>query len=166
MLGYNSSTLGKPFCPLNSKPGAEMVRSQSGDDSILPSGRAYGPPKMGTMGMDKQRSSEIIFNLKGYYRKDGVATGCVSYCPSLNIFSHGKDSSDARDHLWKAVRLYIETSLKNNTLNNTVEKLMKAAEYEPGEIEQEFVVWVKEKEFDTAFDMAIPFSLHRPGRAM
>ena len=116
--------------------------------------------------MDKQRSNEIVFNLKGYYREDGVATGCVSYCPSLNIFSHGKDSNDARDHLWKAVRLYIETSLKNNTLNNTVEKLMKAAEFEPGEIEQEFVVWVKEKEFDTAFDMAIPFSLHRPARAM
>ncbi len=121
---------------------------------------------MGTMGVDKQRSNEIVFNLKGYYRKDGVATGCVSYCPSLNIFSHGKDSNDARDHLWKAVRLYIETSLKNNTLNNTVEKLMKAAEFEPGEIEQEFAVWVKEKEFDTAFDMAIPFSLHRPARAM
>jgi hypothetical protein len=56
--------------------------------------------------------------------------------------------------------------LKNNTLNNTVEKLMKAAEFEPGEIEQEFVGWVKEKEFDTAFDMAIPFSLHRPARAV
>jgi hypothetical protein len=92
---------------------------------------------MGTTGVDKQRSNEIVFNLKGYYRKDGVA-----------------------------VRLYIETSLKNNTLNNTVEKLMKAAEFEPGEIEQEFVGWVKEKEFDTAFDMAIPFSLHRPARAV
>jgi hypothetical protein len=42
---------------------------------------------------------------------------------------------------------------------------MKAAEFEPGGIEQEFV-WVGEKEFDTAFDMAIPFSLHRPARAM
>jgi hypothetical protein len=116
------------------------------------------------MGADKKRSNEIVFNLKGYYRKDGVATGCVTYCPSLNIFSHGKDSDEARDHLWKAVRLYIETSLKNNTLNNAVDKVMKAAEFEPGEIEQEFA-WV-EKEFDTAFDMAIPFSLHRPARAM
>jgi hypothetical protein len=102
------------------------------------------------MGVDKQRSNEIVFNLKGYYRKDEVATGCVSYCPSLNIFSHGKDSNDARDHLCKAVRLYLETSLKNNTLNKAVEKVMKAGE----------VVWVREKEFDTAFDMAIPFSLH------
>jgi predicted RNase H-like HicB family nuclease len=116
------------------------------------------------MGVDKQRSNEIVFYLKGYCRKDGVATGCVSCCPSLNIFSHGKDSNDARDHLSKVVRLYIETSLKNNTLNKTVEKVMKAAEFEPGEIEQEFV-WVREKEFDTAFDMAIPFSLHRPARA-
>lgn len=67
--------------------------------------------------MDKQRSNEIVFNLKGYYRKDEVATGCVSYCPSLNIFSHGKDSNDARDHLWKAVRLYLETrSVSGNWL--------------------------------------------------
>ena len=118
---------------------------------------------MGTMGVGKQHGNEIVFHLKGYYRKDGVATGCVSYCPSLNIFSHGKDSNDARDHLWKAVRLYLETSLKNNSLNNTVNKVMKAAEFEPGD--QEFV-WVRENEFDTAFDMAIPFSLHRPARAM
>jgi hypothetical protein len=123
------------------------------------------PNKMGTMGVGKQHSNEIVFNLKGYCRKDGVATGCVSYCPSLNIFSHGKDSNDARDHLWKAVRLYLEISLKNHTLNTTVDKVMKAAEFEPGEIEQEFV-WVREKEFDTAFDMAIPFSLHRPARAI
>jgi hypothetical protein len=120
--------------------------------------------KMGAMGADKKRSDEIVFNLKGYCRKDGVATGYVSYCPSLNIFSHGKDSNDARDHLWKAVRLYIETSLKNKTLNKTVDKVMKAAEFEPGELEQEFV-WVREKGFDTAFEMAIPFSLHRPARA-
>jgi hypothetical protein len=117
------------------------------------------------MGADKQRSNEIVFNLKGYYRKDEVATGCVSYCPSLNIFSHGKDSNDARDHLWKAVRLYLQTSLKKNTLNNTLDKVMKFARFEPAEIEQEFV-WVRGKEFDTAFDMAIPFPLHRPARAI
>jgi hypothetical protein len=82
--------------------------------------------------------------------------------PPLAVRTANKKS----DHLWKAVRLYFETSLKNNTLNKTVDKVMKAVEFEPGGIEQEFVVWVKEKEFDTAFDMAIPFSLHRPARAM
>jgi predicted RNase H-like HicB family nuclease len=103
--------------------------------------------------------NEIVFNLNGYYRKDEAATGCVSYCPSLNIFSHGKDADEARDHLWKAVRLYLETSLKNI---NTLEKVMKSVGFEP---EQEFVR-VGEKEFDTAFDMAIPFPLHRSARAM
>jgi predicted RNase H-like HicB family nuclease len=107
--------------------------------------------------------NEIVFNLKGYYRKDEVATGCVSYCPSLNIFSHGKDSNEAREHLWKAVRLYLETILKNNTLNKTLNKMVQlsnqASEGAPiGETEQEFVQ-VKEKKFDTAFDMAIPFPL-------
>ena len=102
--------------------------------------------------------NEIVFNLKGYYRKDDAATGCVSYCPSLNIFSHGKDANEARDHLWKAVRLYLETSLKNI---NTLDKVMKSVGFEP---EQEFVR-VREKEFDTAFDMAIPFPLHRSARA-
>jgi hypothetical protein len=102
--------------------------------------------------------NEIVFNLKGYYRKDEAATGCVSYCPSLNIFSHGRDANEARDHLWKAVRLYLETSLKNI---HTLENVMKSVGFEP---EQESVRG-REKEFDTAFDMAIPFPLHqRPTR--
>jgi hypothetical protein len=103
--------------------------------------------------------NEIVFNLKGYCRKDEGATGCVSYCPSLNIFSHGRDASEARDHLWRAVRLYLETSLKNI---HTLENVMKSVGFEP---EQEFVR-VREKEFDVAFDMAIPFPLHQSGRAM
>lgn len=103
--------------------------------------------------------NEIVFNLNGYCRKDEAATGCVSYCPSLNIFSHGKDAKEARDHLWKAVRLYLKTSLKNIT---TLDKVMKSEGFEP---EQEFVR-AREKGFDTAFDMAIPFPLHRSAGAM
>jgi predicted RNase H-like HicB family nuclease len=103
--------------------------------------------------------NEIVFKLKGYYRKDEAATGCVSYCPSLNIFSHGKDANEAREHLWKAVRLYLETSLKNI---NTLDNVMKSVGFEP----EEELVRVREKEFDTAFDMAIPLPLQRSARAM
>lgn len=105
--------------------------------------------------------NEIVFKLKGYHRSDEVATGFVSYCPSLNVFSHGKTETDAKDNLWKAVRLYLENCLKIQTFD----KVLKDAGFVSGDqptggtpiedIEQEFI-WVRERKFDTAFDMAIP----------
>jgi hypothetical protein len=37
------------------------------------------------MGVDKPRSNEIVFNLKGYGRKDEVAMGCVSEGLNLRL---------------------------------------------------------------------------------
>jgi predicted RNase H-like HicB family nuclease len=112
--------------------------------------------------------NEVIFSLKGFHRKDEVAQGYVSYCPTVNVYSHGKSPDEAMDNLTKAVKLYLESCLKIETLD----KIMRAAGFAPGElpagtplsaIEHEFVA-VREKKFDTAFDMSIPFPL--PGRSM
>jgi hypothetical protein len=115
--------------------------------------------------------NEIIFRLKGFCRQDEVATGYVSYCPTLNIYSHGENASDSMEHLTKSVKLYLESCLKIDTLDKVMRSagFMPAGDFPAGvpmsEIEHEFVA-VREKKFDTAFEIEIPFPLlHRASEA-
>jgi predicted RNase H-like HicB family nuclease len=114
--------------------------------------------------------NEIIFNLKGYFRRDEVAEGFVSYCPTLNVYSHGKTAQDAIAHLEQTVTLYLETCLERETLD----KVMRAAGFDPSavtagvsvdDMKAEFVA-VLEQKFDRAFDMAVPFPLLAQSRNM
>ena len=107
--------------------------------------------------------NEIIFRLKGYSRSDDVAEGYVSYCPTLNVYSHGKTQEDAMSHLSKTVTLYLHTCLERETLD----KVMRAAGFTPeamtsgvpiSEMQDEFVA-VLEQKFDRTFDIDVPFPL-------
>ena len=71
--------------------------------------------------------NSIIFSLNGFYREDAIAKGFVSYCPTLNVYSHGESAEEAMAHLKQSVVLYLETCLKRETLD----KVLKDAGFSP-----------------------------------
>jgi predicted RNase H-like HicB family nuclease len=64
----------------------------------------------------------VVFNLKGAFRDDKVADGVISYCPALNVFSHGKTKEEAKEALSNAIRLFLETCYQRNTLGDILRK--------------------------------------------
>jgi predicted RNase H-like HicB family nuclease len=65
---------------------------------------------------------KVVFNLKGAFRDDEVASGVVSFCPALNIFSHGKTMDEAKEALIKAISLFLETCYQRGTLGEILRK--------------------------------------------
>jgi predicted RNase H-like HicB family nuclease len=109
--------------------------------------------------------NSVIFNLNGFYREDSTAEGFVSYCPTLNVYSHGQTAEEAIAHLKQSVILYLETCLKRET----IDKVLRNAGFVPqagglpegtkvSEIEEEFVAIQKHK-FDNVFEIKVPFAL-------
>jgi predicted RNase H-like HicB family nuclease len=65
---------------------------------------------------------KIFFQLKGAFRDDATAGGVISYCPALNVFSHGKTKEEAKEALCNALTLFLETCYQRDTLWNILRK--------------------------------------------
>jgi predicted RNase H-like HicB family nuclease len=115
-------------------------------------------------GLDPMQNS-ITFSLNGFYREDKTAQGFVSYCPTLNVYSHGDSPEEAMTHLKQSVVLYLETCLKRETLDRVLKNsgfIPQAGGLPEGtplsELEEEFIA-VKKSNFDRAFEIKVPFAL-------
>jgi predicted RNase H-like HicB family nuclease len=64
----------------------------------------------------------VVFNLKGAFREDKIADGIVSYCPALNVYSHGKTREEAKEALRNAICLFLETCFQRGTLGDILRK--------------------------------------------
>lgn len=113
--------------------------------------------------MAVKKHINIIFSLKGYSRPDDTAGGIVTYCPALNIYSHGPNPEEAKDNLRKTILLYIDTCFRKGILG----QLLKKAGFMPHpsgesvsvqEIEDEYIQ-IQEQRFETAFDIEVPLNL-------
>jgi predicted RNase H-like HicB family nuclease len=65
---------------------------------------------------------EITVCLKSAYREDSVATGFVSYCPSLKIYAHGKNAEEAMTAMEETLKMYVGTCFQRGILNQVLNR--------------------------------------------
>jgi len=110
----------------------------------------------------------VVFNLKGAFRNDNVAEGVVSYCPALNVFSHGKTKEEAKEALSNAIRLFLETCYQRNTLGDILRKagfnpLPRTAGVALAATKRDECIEIRDAEFQgkfsEPFDFEVPLNL-------
>jgi len=109
---------------------------------------------------------KMTISLKGLVRPDDVAEGFVSYCPSLNVYSHGHTEQDAIACIEKTVTLYLETCLQRRILESVLEKagfvaVPSNAPVPVSELEQDYIIIerLRDKNYDKTFDIEVPINL-------
>jgi predicted RNase H-like HicB family nuclease len=65
---------------------------------------------------------EISLDLQCTLRRD-ARTRWVAGCPALDVYSQGRDESDARSSLEEAITLWVESCLERGTLDEALREL-------------------------------------------
>lgn len=118
------------------------------------------------------QSVEITICLKAAYREDQVATGFVSYCPSLKIYAHGKTAEESMSAMEASLRTYVGTCFSKGILNQVLDRagfkmipdeVHKAMTIADAEIE---FIQIKNLGFEDTWDVKVqlPYT-HEPIRA-
>lgn len=104
---------------------------------------------------------KITASVRGAIRKDDQTGVYVAFCPTLKLYSQGKDEVRAKNALEGAVQLFLQTCIRQGVLDMALKgcgfaEVAQTAALSPKQMIGEFVTIEK---YDETFEFDVPLYL-------